>query len=122
MKKNLMMTAVVALTMQTTTQAQSPLTPEKLWELGRVSAETLTPDGKYVIYGVSKFDLAANSSERNLYRVPVTGGQAEQITFTKGGENVLFFHPSGKQMVYLHAGQLWRLDFDSRESRQLTHV
>lgn len=122
MKKNLMMTAVVALAMQTTTHAQSPLTPEKLWELGRVSAETLTPDGKYVIYGVSRFDLAANSSERNLYRVPVTGGQAEQITFTKGGESVVFIHPSGKQMVYLNAGQLWRLDFDTRESRQLTNV
>ena len=30
-------------------QAQQPLTPEKLWELHRVSAIALTPDQQYVI-------------------------------------------------------------------------
>lgn len=122
MKKELIMAAVIALSAQMPAQAQVPLTPEKLWELGRVSAETLTPDGKYLIYGVSRFDLANNNSERNLYRIPVGGGQAEQITFARGGESVVHVDASGKTVIYLHGGQLWELDLNSRESRQLTQV
>lgn len=102
--------------------AQQPLTPEKLWELGRVSAETITPDGKYLIYGVSRFDLSNNNSERNLYRIPVSGGQAEQITFNRGGESVVYVDEEDNSLVYLHGGQLWRLDLNSRESKQLTQV
>ncbi len=122
MKKELIMAAVIALSAQMPAKAQVPLTPEKLWELGRVSAETLTPDGKYLIYGVSRFDLANNNSERNMYRIPVGGGQAEQITFARGGESVVHVDASGKTVIYLHGGQLWELDLDSRESRQLTQV
>lgn len=116
------MAAAIILSAQIPARAQVPLTPEKLWELGRVSAETLTPDGKYLIYGVSRFDLINNNSERNLYRVPVTGGQAEQITFARGGESVVHVDASGNTLIYLHGGQLWKLDLNSRESRQLTQV
>ncbi len=116
------MTAVVAMAMQATTYAQTPLTPEKLWELGRVSAEAITPDGKHLIYGVTRFDMAANASERNLYRIPLTGGQAEQITFSKGNESVVHIDANGKIITYLHAGQLWELNLESRESKQITQV
>src|SRR5690554_2174370 len=122
MKKVWYMAAAIILSAQIPARAQVPLTPEKLWELGRVSAETLTPDGKYLIYGVSRFDLINNNSERNLYRVPVTGGQAEQITFARGGESVVHVDASGNTLIYLHGGQLWKLDLNSRESRQLTQV
>lgn len=125
MRRELLAAAVSVLMMTSTAlQAETPvpLTPEKLWELGRLSPETVTPDGKYLIYGVTRFDMEANSSERNLYRIPVTGGQAEQITFGKGGESVVYMDPAGESMIYLHRGQLWRLDLLSRESRQLTDV
>lgn len=100
--------------------AQTPLTPEQLWQLGRVSAEALTPDGKQVIYGVSTFDLSNNASERNLYRLPLTGGTPQQITSTPGGESVVLVDPDGKSFVYLHKGHLWRKSFDQEDAVALT--
>lgn len=120
MRKYMLMATIVANAIAVS--AQQPLTPEKLWELGRVSAETITPDGKYLIYGVSKFDLSNNNSERNLYRIPVEGGQAEQITFSRGGESVVYVDSEAGYLIYLHSGQLWKLDLASRESLQLTHL
>src|SRR3546814_7490715 len=70
-------------------QAQQPLTPEMLWQLGRVSAETLSPDGKDVIYGVTYYDLAENKAEKNLFRIPISGGAAQQLTTGEGGESVI---------------------------------
>lgn len=60
-------------------QAQNTLTPELLWQLGRVSGLGVTEDGKHVIYAVSTPDVEANKSSRKLYRIPVEGGKAEEI-------------------------------------------
>jgi Tol biopolymer transport system component len=63
---------------------QGVMTPELMWKLGKVSGETITPDGKSVIYGVTFYDLAANKGERNLYSIPVTGGDARANYFNGG--------------------------------------
>lgn len=103
-------------------QGQQPLTPEKLWELGRVSAEGLTSDGKHFIYGVTRFDLKANAGERNLFMIPAEGGEARQMTFAKGGESVVHMDADGSGLIYLSGGQLWSLNLNTSVSRQLTHV
>ncbi|SDN08369.1 S9 family peptidase [Siphonobacter aquaeclarae] len=62
--------------------AQSSLTPEQLWKLGRVSGLGLSKDKQYVLYAVSTPDVAANKSQRKLYRIPLNGGAAVEITDT----------------------------------------
>jgi len=81
------------------TFAQTPLTPEVLWQLGRVSALGITKDGKSVIYAVSTPDVVQNKSARKIYSVPLTGGQAAEITTTDGllmDKNV---SPDGKYSI-----------------------
>ena len=50
MKKHLI-TLVTIMTLNSL-QAQQPLTPEKLWQLHRVSAVGLSPDAQYVLLSV----------------------------------------------------------------------
>ncbi|MEC3880940.1 S9 family peptidase [Parapedobacter sp. 10938] len=101
-------------------QAQKPLTPEMLWQLGRVSAESVTPDGKDVIYGVTYYDITENKSEKNLYRIPVSGGTAQQLTTGEGGESVVHIDNQSGTIIYLHKGQLWQLSPGGSEPTQLT--
>jgi dipeptidyl aminopeptidase/acylaminoacyl peptidase len=117
MKKIMILAGVFAVSM---VQAQQRMTPELLWKLGRVSAETITPDGKSVIYGVTNINMEENSGERNLYSIPVDGGQPTQITSTKGGESVVHIDKAGT-IVYLHKGQLWQLTGGKGEPKQLTN-
>lgn len=117
--KYLFMAGIIASSIHA--NAQKPLSPEKLWELGRVSGQAITPDGTNVIYNVTKFNLQDNSGEGNLYMVPVNGGVAQQITFSKGSESVVDFKSDGKELIYLHGGQLWKLDLETRESVQITN-
>ena len=46
--------------------AQTPptnvLTPEKLWQLGRLGEMQVSPDGKSVAYTVTKYNLSENKS------------------------------------------------------------
>jgi len=62
--------------------AQNRLTPESLWQLGRVSALGISNDKKFVVYSVAIPDLQSNKSARKKYKIPITGGNAVEITET----------------------------------------
>ena len=79
--------------------AQNPtqvLTPEKLWQLGRLGEMQVSPDGKTVAYTVTKYNLAENKGNADIYIVPVAGGSAKKLTDTPGSENTLNWRPDGK--------------------------
>ncbi|WP_346316889.1 S9 family peptidase [Chitinophaga sp. YIM B06452] len=100
--------------------AQQKMTPELLWQLGRVSGETVTDDGT-VIFGVSRYNLQENKSERNLWDIPAGGGAAKQLTTSPGGESVVKLLPNGR-IVYSYKGQLWEMDKDGANAVQRTEV
>ena len=63
--------------------AQNTMSPEKLWELGRVGLEDARED--QVLYGVSYYDTEANSGVRELYLADLESGSTRQLTeFGKG--------------------------------------
>jgi len=119
MKKHILM-LTTAITVSTLAQAQQPLTPELLWQLGRVSVESVSPDGEQVIYGVTYYNLEKNKGEKNLFRIPVSGGTAEQLTTGEGSENVVHIDNASGAVVYLHMGQLWQLSPGNPEAQRLT--
>ncbi len=60
-------------------QAQKNLTPEILWSLGRVSPSGISKDNRFIIYEVSTPNMAENKMDKKRYKVPVNGGNAEEI-------------------------------------------
>lgn len=62
-----------------TANAQNKLTPEKLWQLGRLSAIGISKDKQYVLYSVATPNVDENKSNRKTYKVPVNGGDAIEI-------------------------------------------
>lgn len=95
------------------------MSPELLWSLGRVGAETISPDGKNVIFGVTNYNIEAGTSERNLFKVATDGGNPVQLTTAKGGENAVMTLPGGK-MGYMFNGQIWQSEWDGTGAIQLT--
>ncbi|MBK7171902.1 MAG: S9 family peptidase [Bacteroidales bacterium] len=88
------------------TEAQQSMTPERftpefLWKLGRVSEPQLSPDGKNVMYGITRYDLAENKGNRDLFLIPVTGGDSRNITSSKGSEYNGVYKPDGTKIAYL---------------------
>ncbi|HAF36944.1 MAG TPA: hypothetical protein DCG88_23705 [Sphingobacterium sp.] len=101
-------------------ESPQPINPTTLWDLGRVSAEGLSADGKTLVYGVSNYNLESNSSEKNLYTVSLTNGTSSQFTDQKGGETVVQIEPNG-DVIYLLKGQLWKKNLSKAEAVQLTN-
>ncbi|PCH72822.1 MAG: S9 family peptidase, partial [Flavobacteriaceae bacterium] len=66
-----------------TLTAQTNMTPERLIELGRVSAMGISTDNNYIIYSVKTYNVAANKGEKEYFKIPVNGGSAIKIAEAK---------------------------------------
>jgi len=109
-----------------TTNISSRYTPELLWKLGRISEPQVSPDGKTVLYGISWYDLEANKGNRDLYTIPLSGGEARKVTSFKRSESNGIFRPDGKKIGFLSAEsgsmQVWEVNPDGSDPRQVSNV
>lgn len=67
-----------------TTSAQEILTPEKLWQLGRINPLGMTKDGKNILFKVGIPSIQENKIVSTTYAIPVNGGKAVQIVSAEG--------------------------------------
>ncbi|WNJ19467.1 S9 family peptidase [Pontibacter sp. G13] len=107
-------------------QPSDVLTPEKLWELGRVSLDDVSADGQHVIYGVSSYELSENKGNRDLYVIPAEGGKVRKITAFEGSEYNSRIHPAGNKIGFLSresgSTQLWEMNLDGSDKHQVSHI
>lgn len=99
MKKLLLIAVFGAGIFEGYAQHQQLLTPEKLWQIGRVSALGLTRDQSAVIYSVATPDVAANKQIRKKYRLPLNGGAAVEVTETASLLSNDRVSPDGKYII-----------------------
>jgi dipeptidyl aminopeptidase/acylaminoacyl peptidase len=76
------------------------LTPETMFQFGRVTLEDVSPDGKQVLYTVTKPDLKTNASDTELFLMPTTMGPAVKISGTLTGANNARFNSAGDRVIF----------------------
>jgi dipeptidyl aminopeptidase/acylaminoacyl peptidase len=86
--------------------AQNKMTPDLLWQLGRVSPVGLTKDGKSVIYTVSTPSVENNNFSRQSYVIPVTGGTASAVSDYKDILKDKNLSPDGTMELFHKAVQV----------------
>ncbi|HAB32358.1 MAG TPA: peptidase S9, partial [Cryomorphaceae bacterium] len=116
MKKSILLWGMLALPLsffaQTTETAatlateSSVMTPEKLWELGRVSLDAVSENG-LVIFGVTHYDTDANKGNRDLFLGELNSGEISALRESKSSEYGAFFLRGGERYGYFMGGQLW---------------
>lgn len=59
--------------------AQKTMSPEDLWQVGRVSVHSLTDQDQSVIYKVSKTDVPSGKNNPNYFSIPIAGGIPQSL-------------------------------------------
>ena len=98
--KKLILTITIFLTINA--MAQTVMTPELLWKLGRVSVIGLSKDGTYVVYKVSTPSVADNKLSSKYYTTSIKEGISKEISEAEtkslvANKNI---SPNGKFLVY----------------------
>ncbi len=100
---------------------KKPMTPETLWEFARVSDVQVSPDGTQVLFGVTKFDVTENRGSRDLFVIPTMGGTAADLTNSPTSETNARWRPDGKKIGFLSGGQLWEMDSNGANLKQVSN-
>jgi dipeptidyl aminopeptidase/acylaminoacyl peptidase len=80
--------------------AQSVMTPETLWSLGRVSPIGLSDDGQFVVFKVTHPSVEKNSFSSEFFKVSVNGGKAEPVEDPSKLVQSDRISPNGKYIMY----------------------
>jgi len=77
-------------------ETQNVMSPELMWQLGRVSPIGLSKDGKSVIYRVSTPKMDENKFSSKVYSVNINGGASSEISDYESLINNKNISPDGK--------------------------
>lgn len=102
------------------------LTAEILWKFGRVSDATVSPDQKTILYAVTRYNVAENKGMTDLFVIPVSGGEARQLTHSDYSASNPRWTPDGTKIAYLSdesgSSQIWEMNPDGTGKMQISEV
>lgn len=105
--------------------ARRPIRFEDMLRLARAGSPRISPDGRQVVFTVTRPDREANRNRTHLYRVPADGGDAIQLTRRGNANTDPAFSPDGAWIAFTsdradETSQIWLMPADGGEARQVT--
>ncbi|MGA1523413.1 MAG: TolB family protein, partial [Planctomycetota bacterium] len=97
----LVLTVGSALVLASAAHAQGRrLTPEMLWEMGRVSDLQVSPDGRFVLYHLRRYELADNRGRTELRRLDRQTGEDALLLDGRSASNARW-SPDGARLAFV---------------------
>jgi dipeptidyl aminopeptidase/acylaminoacyl peptidase len=113
----------MALSAHAQAPTKHPLAFDDLIKLHRISAPEVSPDGKWVAYGISTPDMEANRGVSNIWIVSTSGGDAIQLT-QSGKDSAPSWSPDGRILAFLSGrdgtSQVYVISMEGGEAKKLT--
>src|SRR5262245_15237187 len=95
----------------------------------RVSDPEVSPDGKWVLFGVRTTDLDANKGRTDVWIAATDGSSVRQVTKHEANDSNARWMPDGKELVFTSTrsgiSQVWKLAADAKDDAaavQLTNL
>lgn len=118
--------AAAALMIVATSAAARPFTAKDLASLDRVSSPAISPEGRYVAFGVRTTDWDGNKGVNALKIVDLNGDTAKPLVLLSGekGGSGPRWSPDGRWLYFISgksgSAQVWRSTPDGSVRQQLT--
>lgn len=109
-------------------QTQQPFTIERAWEIQRIGAPTISPDGATIIAPVTRFDIVESKSNTDLWLWRADGSVERQLTRNPAGESAPRISPDGSRVLFVSqrdgdpAPQLYVLPLAGGEAERITNL
>jgi dipeptidyl aminopeptidase/acylaminoacyl peptidase len=103
-----------------------PFDVNAMMELKRLSDPQISPDARWVTFGVQSVDVAANKKPQQIWIVPLSGGSPRQLTTEGEANQRARWSPDSRRIAYISdrggSSQLWLMDADGANPKQVTNL
>mgnify|MGYP000356693196 CR=1 FL=1 len=109
-------------------QTKRHITAEDLYRIQQISGPEISPDGKHVVYSLSRVDSKTEKKYANLWIVPTDGGRERQFTYGDQTDTQPHWSPDGQEISFLSnrgdssQPQIHLIPFLGGEARPLTSL
>ena len=130
MKRLMLASCAVLASFAVHAQPRKTITHEDLWQMPRVGAPQVSPDGRLAVFGVTEPSYKKDESVSDLWLVPTDGGKpAWRITGDKGGESAPAWSADSSRIAFAakrgddKQAQLYVLDLErGGEAQRVTRL
>jgi len=102
------------------------LTPELLWQFGRIGNTSLSPNKKEIAYTIAYTDISKNKSYNDIYLLNTETNVTKQITNTAISEQAITWHPTEDKILFLSSEsgtvQLYSINNDGSNKSQISNI
>jgi dipeptidyl aminopeptidase/acylaminoacyl peptidase len=101
-----------------------PFRVHDLVAMDRISGQTVSPDGQWIVFSLRKTDLEANKGRTDLWLIGTDGKGLRQMTSDPAGDFNPCWSKDGKIIYFLStrsgSSQVWRIGMSGGEAIQVT--
>lgn len=110
---------------------RAPVTVEHLWQIQRIGAPSLSPDGAQAVATVTRYTMEDNTSSSAIWLLSTLGGEPRALTqgqkdsqprWSPRGDRIAFLSRREQQGVKDEDAQLYLIAPDGGEARRVTTV
>ncbi len=102
-------------------QSKRPLRVEDLWKVKRISTFDVSPDGQWVVFSATKYNLEKNKGDADIYLKSIDGKIFRKLKYSSVSEALPKFSPDGKGVYYVKKNQIWECDLNGENEKQITN-
>ncbi len=121
--------SLLALTLlsSTASAAPTPLTATDLWQVARPSGLTVSPDGQRALFSLTRYDLAKDKGNADLFLLDLNSGRQQQLTYHPGNDSQANWSPDGRLVTFIakrdsEQAQVMLMPVNGGEARALTQL
>jgi dipeptidyl aminopeptidase/acylaminoacyl peptidase len=125
----LTLTLTLSLTGSAAWAQRRPIVIDDQFKFQDVGDPEISPDGEWIVYAVTTWDVAADKRNTDLWKIKWDGAGQSQLTFSPENETSAKWSPDGKYISFVSSrkgpakgNQVWLLPIGGGEARQLTAV
>ena len=102
------------------------MTIEDLWAIRRLKDITLSPEGEWIAYSITQYDIDRNTQNTDIFLVSSMGGFARQLTTHPAYDGKPCWSPNGSLLAFISTRegipQIYVIPTDGGEARKISDI